>query len=317
VLQTYLWLRHEGYDVSIAPTLPDTGIVVLLPEAESRAHFRRQYQPAHRSLFVLTIRADVYGYRSPIGDADIVQNGAFADNQRTFFVPHWPQPGLQSRNPGRGDRIEHIVFKGGYGSLHADYRSESWLQFLDERGLTFEVASAQTNGTIPPWHDYRTADLCLAVRPPHNDGGRHYDKPASKLVNAWHAGVPALLGPEYAYQELRQSPLDYVEVHSLSDTMTTIDRLRADRARYRALRERCRERAQEFTPTRIAERWAEVLFDRIPQIVERPSYRLSRPLPLPLRQLTNLVTMPPAPFELRKQVGALVRSTRHRLHGAD
>jgi hypothetical protein len=312
VLQTALRLQQSGHDVSLSPHLPTEGIVVLLPEPDAQAEFRRQYGRAHRSLFVLTIRADVFGFRSPLGDADIVQNGRFADDRRTFFIPHWPQPGLLPRDPTRDARIETIVFKGGYGSLHADYRSDAWHDYLAERNLTFRIASAETEGTVPTWHDYRTADLNLAVRPPFNDGGLRCEKPASKLINAWHAGVPSLLGKEYAFRELRQSDLDYVEVETLSDTMNAIDRLLASRDRYRKMIAHGRTRAQAFTPERITDRWAEVLFDRIPRILSTRSYRASRPLPLRARQVFNLVTRPPAPFELRKHVGHLVRTTRQR-----
>lgn len=315
LLQTYLRLRLEGHDVSISETLPETGIVVLLPEPTAHTAFVRQYQPRHRQLFILTVRADIFGFRSPLGDGDVVQNGRFADNERTFFIPHWPQPGLVPRDPSRADRIESIVFKGGYGSLHTDYRSDAWSEFLAERGLTFRIASAETEGAVPAWHDYRSADLNLAVRPLFGDGGLRCEKPASKLVNAWHAGVPSILGPEYAYRELREDALDYIEVESLTETMEAIDRLLADRSLYRQMIAHGHVRAQAFTPTRITDRWAEVLFDRIPRIVSTPAYRTSRRLPLSVRRLFNLVTRPPDPFEIRKHVGHLVRQARRRLAG--
>jgi hypothetical protein len=47
------------------------------------------------------------------------------------------------------------------------------------------------------WHDYSTDDLVLAVRDLTEKDA--LVKPASKLVNAWIAGVPALLGPEPAF----------------------------------------------------------------------------------------------------------------------
>ncbi len=315
LLQTYFHLRNAGHEVTLSADLPTEGIVALLPEPEALTQFHHQYERRHRSLFVLTIRADIFGFRSPLGDADIVQNGRFADERHTFFVPHWPQPGLLPRDPARGSRIENIVFKGGYGSLEADYRSDTWTAFLADRGLTFQIASAETEGAVPSWHDYRTADLNLAVRPAFGDGGLRCEKPASKLVNAWHAGVPSLLGPEYAYRELRQDALDYVEVASLNETMEAIDRLLGDRDRYRQMIEQAQKRARDFTPARIAERWAEVLYDRIPRIVTTRTYRASRPLPLRTRQLFNLLTRPPAPFELRKHIGHVVRQARTRLAG--
>lgn len=310
ILQTYLWLRESGYDVDISATLPERGITVLLPERALLKPFLAQYGRPHRSLLIVTVRADVMGFRSPLGDADIVQNGRFADEERTFFVPHWPQPGLIPRDPSRGDTIEHIVFKGGFGSLRDDFRSARWKAYLERRGLTFDIAAANAEEDIPRWHDYSAADLTLAVRPAFDDGGLRCEKPASKLVNAWHAGVPALLGPEYAYRELRESPLDYIEIDSVPEATEQVDRLRAHPDLYRRMVEHGRDRAQAFTPGRIAERWAEVLFEEVPRLKERFSVRVSRPLPLGLRRTFNWLTMPPARFEARKQAGYLLRNLR-------
>jgi hypothetical protein len=87
----------------------------------------------------------------------------------------------------------------------------------------------------------------LAVRPLYEDGSRRCEKPA-KLVNPWMAGVPALVGPEYAFQELREDPLDY-EVASVEDAMAAIDALRDDPDRYHTTRQHGLKRAQAFTPT--------------------------------------------------------------------
>jgi hypothetical protein len=107
ILQTYLHMRAEDYPVKIASALPAEGIVVFIPEAESLQARRRQYTRAHWPLTLVTVRADVTEFRPPWADAEIVQNGRFADDHRSYFVPHWPQPGIIPRDPDRGTRIEH------------------------------------------------------------------------------------------------------------------------------------------------------------------------------------------------------------------
>jgi hypothetical protein len=301
-------MRASGYEVEIAPSLPTEGIVVFIPETESLYALQSQYAKRHRSLTFVAVRADVIEYRSPWADAEIVQNGRFADEHRSYFVPHWPQPGIIPRSPDRGTRIENITFKGGFGSLHKAFRSREWYQFLEARGLTFEIASKHTQHAVPRWHDYEHADLMLAVRPLHGDGGGRCEKPASKLVNAWMAGVPALVGPEYPFQELREGPLDYVEVASLHAAMAAIDALREDPDRYHAMREHGLQRAKAFTPARIAARWAEVLFERVPALRRSPARRWAQRLPLTLRHGWNMVTNPPSLFELRKIGGQVYRS---------
>jgi hypothetical protein len=303
ILQTYLRLREAGHPVSISSTLPVTGAVVLIPESSTLQAFRSQYSSAHRHLLIVTIRADVTEYRPLLGDVDVVQNGRFADDTRVFFVPHWPQPGLLPRPPARGTTIQNIVFKGGFGSLLSDFRSERWHNYLSANGLSFHIASAQTEGTIPSWHDYRTADLNLAVRPDFGDGGLRCEKPASKLINAWHAGVPSLLGAEYAFRELRTSSLDYVEVTSVEEAMAAINHLRDHPTLYTRMIDHGRRRAQEFTPERITKRWAELLFDRLPALASEPTFRWSRSLPGPLRTGLNFLLTPPSLYELRKLVG--------------
>lgn len=310
ILQTYLHMRAQGYPVHIAATLPARGTVVFIPEPESAGALRAQYTARHRALTFVTVRADVLEFRSPWADAEIVQNGRFADGHRSYFVPHWPQPGIVPRAANRGSRIEHITFKGGFGSLDKMFRSDAWHQFLDARGMTFEIASKHTQSAVPRWHDYEHADLALAVRPMHGDGGQRCEKPASKLVNAWMAGVPALVGPEYAFQELHQDPLDYIEVRTLQDAMDAIDALRNDPDRYQAMRAHGRKRAEAFTPARIAARWADVLFERVPALKASPARRWAQRLPLPLRHGWNMATDLPSLFELRKMGGHVYRSLR-------
>ncbi len=308
ILQTYLRLRSAGHPVSISETLPERGIVVLLPEPPIRDRFQRQFTRRHRNLVVVTIRADTAVYQSYLGDVDVVQNGRFASERRSvFFVPHWPQPGLIPRDPNRDTTIENIVFKGGFGSLRSDFRSARWYEYLRRRDLTFHIASAETEGEIPSWHDYRTADLNLAVRPAYEDGGLRCEKPASKLVNAWHAGVPSLLGAEYAFRELRTSSLDFIEIETLDDAISAIDTLREHPTLYRRMVDHGRRRAQEFTPNRITKRWAQLLFETVPEVAGRPTKRGARTLPGPLRTGANFFLSPPSPYELRKIVGHSVR----------
>jgi hypothetical protein len=307
LVQTYLWLRRFGYDVAISPVLPAEGAVVLLPEPPIERAFLRQYTAAHRSLLIVTIRADIVGYRPSLADVDVTQNGRFADGTRTVFIPHWPQPGLLPRNPDRGTTVRNVVFKGGAGSLSAAFQSPAWRAALGRRGLRFRVDHPRSPAAVPDWHDYRTADLCLAVRPPFGDGGLRCEKPASKLVNAWHAGVPSLLGREYAFRELRRSPLDYVEVTCPADALQAIDRLLDDPDRYARMVAHGRRRARAFTPRRIADRWADVLFERLPELARQRSVRWSRPLPLPARRVVNCLAAPPSPFEVRKRLGTLLR----------
>jgi hypothetical protein len=51
---------------------------------------------------------------------------------RRFAVPHWPQPGLDERDPARGDRLRVVACKGFAGNLDPAFRDERWPARLAE-----------------------------------------------------------------------------------------------------------------------------------------------------------------------------------------
>jgi hypothetical protein len=93
--------------------------------------------------------------------------------------------------------------------------------------------------------------------------------------------VPALLGPEVAYRELRRSPFDYLEAGTRAEAERAVERLLAEPGLYAAMVENGRARAADYTAAAILPRWAELLFETLPARVES---RVTRRLPLPLRR---------------------------------
>lgn len=104
---------------------------------------------------------------------------------------------------------------------------------------------------------YQHVDAVLAIRdcPPVVLA----TKPASKLINAWKAGVPALLGPEPAYRELRTSPLDFLEAASAEAVLDSIDRLQQESGLYRRMTEHGAKRAQAFDVNMLTQKWISLL----------------------------------------------------------
>ena len=292
-LQTFLRLRSAGHPVELAGAPPGEGLVVYHAKhgRDLLRHFRRL-----GNAVLVGVRAD---NREPTtADFQVVQNRVYADDRSRFYVPLWSQPGLLPRDPGRGARVERISFKGFSANLHPDFRAPAWRSFLAERGIAWEVDAVEYRGAATAeerlrWRDFREVDLVLAVRPPDREG--HTSKPATKLHNAWLAGVPALLGAEPAYRELRQSELDYLEVGSLADAMAAVERLRAEPALYRAMVERGRARAPEYTVEAIRALWVDLLWRRLPAAAgDRPLRRLPHLLRPPLRRARRLLERRPA-----------------------
>jgi hypothetical protein len=100
-------------------------------------------------------------------------------------------------------------------------------------------------------------------------------KPASKLTNAWAAGVPAILSPELPYRELRRSSLDYLEARSGAEALEAIDRLVSDPALYSAMVANGLERAREFHSDCLTGRWAEALWQTVPGTTGTARQRLA------------------------------------------
>jgi len=292
VLQTYLRLARAGYPVELTASPPAEGVVVF--HAKHARALRSEWRRLGNAV-LLGARAD---NREPlIADFEVVQNGRFADAERRFLIHHWPQPALLPRDPSRGTAIRRIAFKGFEQNLHPEFRSPAWREFLAGRGIEWEddavpFAGAATDKAGIDWPDFRQVDLLLAVRP---ENRLWTPKPASKLVNSWLAGVPALLGPEYAYRELRRSELDYLEVSSLMEAKAAVLRLLERPDLYQAMVENGRARATEFTAEATLSRWVDLLTRKIPALASSHSSR--RP-PLPVRAagrwLRRTATLRPA-----------------------
>lgn len=277
ILQTYLRLVRAGYPAALAGTLPESGLVVF------HAKHKRRLLACGRRLARVTlvgVRAD---HREPaVADFEVLQNGRFADGRRRFHLPHWPQAGLVPRDPARRTRVARVAYKGFLGNLHPGFRQSAWRRFLDGLGIDWATDAVEFSGraTDPgalSWNDYSGVDLVLAVRPPSRR--LHTAKPATKLFNAWHAGTPALLGPEWAYREVRRSPLDYLEVASPDEARLAVTRLAESPDLYRRMVEHGRRRAQEVSFEAVTRRWAELLYETLPPLAALPAVERLRRLP--------------------------------------
>jgi len=246
IVQTYALLREELERRGFRPLLQSE----FLPGAIAIAHWdalNAFWSGAHRCR-VIGVRAD----RPPLHGCDrvIVQNNIAPDTASIRFIPHWPQPGLLPRDPGRGARVENIAYLGRAAGAVPWMTSDNFGKQLAKLGVNLRLADSG-------WEDYRNLDAILSVRP--ESPAMLESKPASKLTNAWLAGVPALVGVEPAFEALRRSELDFMRIGSAGDAIACIERLKNDPARYLAMIRNGRERSREFTRQAIAERWLGVI----------------------------------------------------------
>jgi hypothetical protein len=245
IAQTYLRLRlhleARGWNVRVSEGFRPGAIAMVHRDDANEFAVR-----AHES-YLVVVRAD----RAPVTacDLSIVQNDlATASHER--FIPLWPQPGLRPRELRRGARLERIAYHGRTGSMPPWFSSREFLCALERRRIAFDVKS-------DGWEDYRDVDLALAARQAVPAQLRH--KPATKLYNAWLAGVPMLASPEPAYSELRRSAIDFVEVRGAGDVLAAIDLLRANPRLYAAMALNGVQRGRDYDVDAVRGRWLDLL----------------------------------------------------------
>lgn len=241
ILQTYLFLRRRGIPVEISRAMPRGGVCILHSDDIGIRNYPL-------GAFVVAVRPD----RSEcvLCDIQVVQNARLVHSDRDFYMPYWPQPGLLPRDRSRGNRVERLGFVGRVRNLAAHLQTGDFERRLGSMGIELVIREDR-------WWDYRDLDVVLGVR----DGKPSFmdAKPASKLVNAWLAGCPALLGRESAFVDLRRSDLDYFEVVSQEDILAALASLKADAALYASMVENGFERSEDFRSDPITDRWVDLL----------------------------------------------------------
>lgn len=247
-VQTYLQLKRRGLEVYLVPNYVPGRICVTTYDHLDIKDFSF-------NSYVVTCRGD--RGRPEICEQRVVQNHLNVIDESDSLLPLWPQPNLKPRDSSRGTTIETLVYKGHEAYLAQPFRSSEFSARLAALGVSLSISPTNYETLSADWTDYTQADLVIAVR-----NCTEYDlsiKPPSKLINAWLAGCPALLGPEPAYQYLRKSELDYIEVRSPEEVIRAVQRLQDNPALYSAIVENGFRRAQAFTSEAIALLWRNLL----------------------------------------------------------
>ena len=252
--QPYLQLKQRGLNVELVSSIIPGKICIVTYEDLAIKDF-----PFNS--YVVGCRHD--RGRPEICEQRIVQNPLNVIDETDHYLPHWPQPGLKPRNRvHRGAKLKNVVYKGRLLNLAKPFQEKGFLEQLNQLGMQLLTSPEQSNQErVKDSSNYTNADVVLAVR-----NSTEYDlsiKPPSKLINAWLAGTPALLGPEPAYQHLRKSELDYIEVRSPVEVIEALKRLKNNPDLYLAMIENGQKRAQEFTPDKIALQWRNLLAGEI------------------------------------------------------
>jgi hypothetical protein len=259
-LQTFLQLQAAGLPVSLHTRFPARGIVV------SHRDFLPLILPPRTDVFLVCIKPDrkehTWSHFYVVqNDSDVVFQGV--GKGCTEVLPFWPQPSLLPRDPARGTRCENVAYLGRLMNLAVALQTAQWSESLRQSGLHWMIVPLER------WHDYSQTDVVVAVREfgaaadPANPVLDPNSKPPSKLINAWLAGVPAVLGEESSFRSIRRSPLDYLEVGSVAQLRETLLRLQREPSLYQDMVAHGRERAREFSAQAVSARWRDMAEKRV------------------------------------------------------
>jgi|GEM_PF-2001386 hypothetical protein len=256
IYQTWALLIASGtpcYALLDAPAAE--GIVIALSVSASRA-----LKMPNAPFFVDVVADDA---PHPGAHLHIVQNKAYAKRlPNAVFMPHWPQPGLVSRDPQRGDRLENLCFYGHSKNLARELQTVTWRQRLQEElGIQLHCPSVER------WHDYSQTDCVIAIR----DFSRspHWNKPATKLYNAWLAGVPFIGGGDSAYAADGHPGVDYLVARSPEEVFHHLRHLKEDPSFRSQLVANGSLAAKEFTREAILKRWKILVEKTIPVLAHQ------------------------------------------------
>lgn len=251
ILRTWAELRRRGLPVELASEFPAQGTVVALT-----GNLPASFQcPA--GVFLVGVAAD--GLSHPAASLHVLQNPAHARRlSRAVAIPHWPQPGLVPRPAERGETFEHADFFGDPRNLAPELRDPGWQdKLLREAGMRLRLRPA------PEWSDYSSTDCALGIR--DFEGRPHLNKPASKLINAWLAGVPFVGGLESSFQAEGKPGVDCLLCGSPEEVLEALLLLKSNPGLRSEIVEAGRARARAFTEDAIAERWRQVLWEQVPE----------------------------------------------------
>jgi hypothetical protein len=255
IYQTWFWLTQAGVSCDLVNSLPKEGIVIFISNTFSPSTILPP------ELFCVDVVADTR--LLPTTHFHLIQNQAKAQwTPHSLFVPHWPQPSLIPRDPKRGSRLEKISFFGDHYNLAPELKIPAWIdQLRREAGVFMDIKDSNR------WHDYSDTDAILAIR----DFSRspYYYKPATKLYNAWLAGVPFIGGRDSAYAMDGKPGIDYLVATSPQQVIEHLCHLKKDDLFRQQLIANGKKSGAAFSREAIILRWKKIIQETLPELANK------------------------------------------------
>lgn len=257
IYQSWQRLQQAGVTSALSTKLLEPGVVMTLGNYLTTSLGLDAMMP--KETFLVDVTADRPPH--PGAQLHVVENRMQTQLlPHAVFIPHWPQRGLIPRDLNRGLRFENVAFFGEPKNLAPELHSKAWQQRLSqELGITFYLQGNQG------WHDYSNVDAVIAIR--SFSSSRYLNKPATKLYNAWHAGVPFIGGLDSAFAADGRPGTDYLVATSLEEVFSHLEQLKKDSHLRAKLVQEGFNSAKNFTSEVILEHWKKLIEDTIPKSV--------------------------------------------------
>lgn len=207
--------------------------------------------------FIVCVRADFP--RRRWAQFHLVQNAAQM-TRHTASIPLWPQPSLIGRDHSR-EGVTTVAYAGEIVNGNLAASVDAWKLLFAHYGINFVQPPSRA------WNDLSRVDVILGVR--SFDRQPYNGKPPSKMLNAWHAGIPFIGGYDSAFSQIAQPGSDYLRVGSAEEALQAVLRLRDSPLLYSLLVRNGRRRALDYTVDAIAARWESILLGPVAERAAR------------------------------------------------
>ena len=263
ILKTYLILKKKNteFDISIGNTIPEKGIILF-----HKGFFPKDKIPNKTQLFVC-IQADYGRYKH--AQCHIMQNPAGINNivfskksffeellfrfTKNFFLPHWNQDHIIARDNSRGSTFENVCFYGVTQNFPKELVEEDFALKLSKEGIKLDIITESNQ-----WNDYSQTDCVLAIRDFTNK--THFNKPFSKIINGYLAGVPVIAGNESSAHYLKNKvKINLPIVKSKEECFDAIIALKKEYAKKLIEVQNDNEKLKKFKDKSIEIEWENLL----------------------------------------------------------
>jgi hypothetical protein len=168
----------------------------------------------------------------------------------TSFIPFWVQPGLIPRNPSRNS-VKRVAYSGQLWNGNFAGDQNDWAEMFKSVGLEFVTIAEGA------WHDLSSVDILIGIR--SFDKRTYSNKPATKLVNAWHARIPFIGGNDSAFEQLGTPGKDYLMANNLQEVLACVLQLSNNPGFYDQVVANGAKKAQEINDENVAAMWESAL----------------------------------------------------------